>query len=68
VITAQCHSTEDALEPGEGVVRRGSAPFEHINCVFTADDHGVTSIGRFTRLAEVALKRRQRGLHRNQII
>jgi hypothetical protein len=68
VATGQSHSTENALESGEGVIRRGGAPLEYVARVFTADDYGVPAIGRFTGLAEVALKCRERGLHRNQII
>jgi hypothetical protein len=39
VVTGQCHRTEDVLKPNEGVIRRVSAPFEHVVRVLTSDDH-----------------------------
>lgn len=56
VVTGQSHSTENALESGEGVIRRGSAPLEHVVRVFTADDHGVPAIGRFTIWIQLAVQ------------
>lgn len=52
VATGQSHRTEDPFEPGEGMIGRGRAPFEDVVRVFTADNHGVPAIRRFTRFAK----------------
>jgi hypothetical protein len=64
VVAWQRHRTENALQAGEGVLGRGGAPFEYIDCLFAGDDNGVAAIRRLTCLAEVALKFRECRPHR----
>ena len=64
VVAWQRHRTENALQAREGVIGRSGAPFEYIDRVFAGDDNGVAPIRGLTRVAEVALKFRQRRLHR----
>jgi hypothetical protein len=46
------------------VIGSGGAPFEYIDRMFAGHDYGVAAIRRLTRVAEVALKFRERRLHR----
>jgi hypothetical protein len=63
VVAWQRHRTENTLQTGERVIGDGGAPFKYMNRVLAGYDNGVAAIRRLTRVAEVALKFRERGLH-----
>jgi hypothetical protein len=64
VFAWQRHRAKNVLQVDERVFGCGGAPFEYIDCVFAGDDNGVAPIRGLTCVAEVALKFRERRLHR----